>query len=110
MWIGRVSRDEIGNCGQGIDFLKITTDNFTSYYEALIPWVNRLRKEIFPMDKPWEKEDQGLYQRFREILSKSLFSSLTHAICVLACITTRSDLLFSSLIDHPEISERKGKS
>lgn len=68
---GRVSRDETGNCGQGIDFPQITTDNSTSYCEALIPWVNRLRKEIFPMDKPWEKEDQGLYQRFREVLSKA---------------------------------------
>lgn len=63
MKLGIVAKESI--------FLKITTDNFTTYYEALIPWVNRLRKEIFPMDKPWEKEDQGLYQRFREVLSKA---------------------------------------
>lgn len=49
-------------------FLKTAEDYFTSYYELLIPWVNRLRKVIFPMDKPWEKEDRSLYSRSKEIL------------------------------------------
>ncbi|KAL6239577.1 hypothetical protein BDW75DRAFT_250426 [Aspergillus navahoensis] len=63
MKLGVVAKESI--------FLKIATDNFTSHYEALIPWVNRLRKEVFPLDKPWEKEDLRLYDRFQTVLSQA---------------------------------------
>ena len=29
------------------DFLEIVEENFTAYYQSLIPWMNRLRKVIF---------------------------------------------------------------
>ncbi|KAK0610050.1 hypothetical protein B0T17DRAFT_593872 [Bombardia bombarda] len=51
-------------------FMKTITDNFTPYYEPLIPLLNRLRKIVFPKDKPWEQEDEKLYSRMREILRK----------------------------------------
>ncbi|KAH1744787.1 hypothetical protein KXW71_008254 [Aspergillus fumigatus] len=49
-------------------FIKTVTENFTPYYNPLIPWVNRLRRVIFPMDRPWEKEDLRLYSQIRDIL------------------------------------------
>lgn len=52
------------------DFLRTTEDNFTSYYQPLIPWVNRLRKAVFPNSGRWENEDAGLYSRMKEILRK----------------------------------------
>lgn len=67
MKLGIVARESI--------FLKITTDNFISYYQDLIPWVNTLWKEVFPMDKLWEKEEQALYQRLREVLARHETSS-----------------------------------
>ncbi|KAH7143371.1 hypothetical protein DER46DRAFT_459089, partial [Fusarium sp. MPI-SDFR-AT-0072] len=30
------------------DFRRIIDRNFTSYYQPLIPWINRLRKVVFP--------------------------------------------------------------
>jgi hypothetical protein len=48
-------------------FLNRITETFTPYYRSLVPWVNRLRKAVFPMDKPWE-EDMKLYSRMKEIL------------------------------------------
>ncbi|PYI35723.1 hypothetical protein BP00DRAFT_218463 [Aspergillus indologenus CBS 114.80] len=63
MKLGVVAKESI--------FLKIATDNFTPHYETLIPWVNRLRKEVFPLDKPWEKEDLRLYERFQTVLSQA---------------------------------------
>ncbi|EEY24042.1 conserved hypothetical protein [Verticillium alfalfae VaMs.102] len=53
------------------DFLRIIKGNCTSYYESLVPWVNRLRKVMFPNGGRWEMEDQGLYARMREILRKA---------------------------------------
>ncbi|KAK3382005.1 hypothetical protein B0H63DRAFT_495420 [Podospora didyma] len=44
------------------------TDHFTSYYEPLIPLLNRLRKVVLPNDGPWEREDEKLYSRMRDIL------------------------------------------
>ncbi|KAI1420215.1 serine/threonine-protein kinase Sgk2 [Xylaria sp. FL1777] len=50
-------------------FLNRITEVFTPYYRPLIPYVNRLRRLVFPMDKPWENnEDRTLYSRMQEIL------------------------------------------
>ncbi|KAL6406386.1 serine/threonine-protein kinase Sgk2 [Ilyonectria robusta] len=51
-------------------FMKTITDNFTLYYEPLIPLLNGMRKIVFPRDKPWEREDEKLFSRMREILRK----------------------------------------
>ncbi|KAK4071301.1 hypothetical protein Purlil1_13468 [Purpureocillium lilacinum] len=51
-------------------FMKTISDNFTAYYEQLVPLLNRLRKLVFPRDKPWEREDEGLYARMRAVLQK----------------------------------------
>ncbi|KAM6505455.1 hypothetical protein FSOLCH5_014671 [Fusarium solani] len=50
------------------DFLRILAGHFTSYYQPLIPWVNRLRKAVFPNGERWVREDRGLYARMRETL------------------------------------------
>ena len=50
-------------------FLNRIADAFTPYYQPLIPWVNRLRRVVFSMDKPWERnEDRKLYARMKEVL------------------------------------------
>ena len=49
-------------------FIKTITDNFTRYYAPFIPLMNTLRKVVFPKDKPWEREDEKLYARMRDIL------------------------------------------
>ncbi|KAI8710295.1 Non-specific serine/threonine protein kinase [Fusarium sp. LHS14.1] len=51
-------------------FMATISDNFTQYYEPLIPLLNGLRKLVFPQDKPWEREDEKLYSRIREILRR----------------------------------------
>ncbi|KAH6881086.1 serine/threonine-protein kinase Sgk2 [Thelonectria olida] len=50
------------------DFIRAAEENFTSYYRPLIPWVNRLRKVVFPNGRRWEREDRALYARMKEIL------------------------------------------
>lgn len=50
------------------DFLSLT-DSFTHFYQPLKPWVNRLRKIVFPNGVRWVKEDMGLYARMRALLS-----------------------------------------
>lgn len=45
--------------GRERHFLNRITKAFTPYYRSLVPWVNRLRKVVFPLDKPWEKRMEG---------------------------------------------------
>ncbi|OCL07127.1 hypothetical protein AOQ84DRAFT_398643 [Glonium stellatum] len=60
---------KLGTVAKKAFFLKTVTDHFTPYYHSLIPWVNRLRRVVFPMDKPWENnEDTTLFSRMRGIL------------------------------------------
>lgn len=50
-------------------FLHRVGQSFTPYFEPLIPWVNRMRRLLFPGDKPWEdKQDPELYARMRQML------------------------------------------
>lgn len=61
--LGTVSDEEI---------FKITMkENFTLYYEPLIPWVNRLRREVFPNGGKWKKEDPELSSLMKEILREA---------------------------------------
>ena len=59
---------QIYNEGQ---FIKAAQKHFTSHYQTLVPWVNRLRRVVFPNDKSWEKEDRGLYSRMKTILREA---------------------------------------
>ncbi|KAI1313249.1 serine/threonine-protein kinase Sgk2 [Xylaria venustula] len=53
------------------DFLNIAADNFTPYYESLIPWVNRLRRKVFPNGERWKKEELDLYIKMKETLREA---------------------------------------
>ncbi|KAK4243176.1 hypothetical protein C7999DRAFT_44951 [Corynascus novoguineensis] len=53
------------------DFIKAAEKNFTPYYKPMVPWVNKLRKVVFPNGRRWEREDSGLYTRMRKILEEA---------------------------------------
>jgi Fungal protein kinase len=53
-------------------FVNRITQSFTPYYQPLVQWVNRLRRQMFPMDKPWEREDTELYSRVEQVLQEAL--------------------------------------
>jgi hypothetical protein len=36
-----------------------------------MPWVNRLRKVVFPSGGRWEKDDIRLYSRMKEVLREA---------------------------------------
>lgn len=53
------------------DFLNTANENFTPYYQSLIPWVNRLRRKVFPNGERWKKEDLDLYIKMKETLREA---------------------------------------
>lgn len=68
-----VNTEELAELKSGLvnrerHFLNRITKAFTPYYQPLIPCVNRLRRAVFPTDKPWENEDKTLYSRMKEII------------------------------------------
>ncbi|PYH88282.1 hypothetical protein BO71DRAFT_365724 [Aspergillus ellipticus CBS 707.79] len=50
------------------DFITMVTDHFTAFYRPLVPWVNRLRKVVFPNGGRWETESVVLYSRMKDVL------------------------------------------
>ncbi|KAL7897405.1 serine/threonine-protein kinase Sgk2 [Trichoderma sp. TUCIM 5745] len=52
-------------------FIRTITMNFTPYYQPLIPWINRLRKVVFPNGHMWKRKDAGLYARLREVIGEA---------------------------------------
>lgn len=57
-----------GTVGHEGDFIRTVNENFTEYYQPLGPWMNRLRKVVFPNGGRWEKENLGLYAQMRQVL------------------------------------------
>ncbi|TWU76319.1 hypothetical protein ED733_005849 [Metarhizium rileyi] len=71
-----VDTEELAELKKGLvsteqDFIKATQEYFTQHYRPLIPWVNRLRKVVFPSGRRWEKEDDGLYLQMQDILREA---------------------------------------
>jgi hypothetical protein len=50
------------------DFLKIAHTSFTLYYQSLIPYVNRLRRKVFPNGERWRSPNVQLYDDMKHIL------------------------------------------
>lgn len=50
------------------DFLKKANKNFTSHYRPLIPWVNRLRRKVFPNGGRWKRLEPELYSLMTKTL------------------------------------------
>jgi len=68
--------DELAEIKSGIvvhegDFIKTVSQNFTLYYQSFIPWVNRLRKVVFPEGKRWERKELTLYSQMKAVLEKA---------------------------------------
>ncbi|KAM5429321.1 hypothetical protein McanMca71_007718 [Microsporum canis] len=62
---------KIGIIAEEDKFLKTTTKYFTEYYQPLVPWVNRLRREVFPSGGRWKTPNKNLYSSMREILREA---------------------------------------
>jgi hypothetical protein len=60
---GTVAREEVFNK---------TMESFTPYFQPFVPLMQKLRRVVFPMGKPWEKEDRRLYSQMREILREAM--------------------------------------
>ena len=53
------------------DFLQLAKENFTSYYQPLALWVNRLRRRVFPNSERWKKPEPMLYSSMKEIIREA---------------------------------------
>jgi hypothetical protein len=68
---GELANLKKGQVSHEGDFIKTAKENFTPYYQPLVPWVNRVRKVVFPNGRRWEREDKEQYVRVREILQEA---------------------------------------
>ena len=68
-----VDTEELANSKKGVvvnerDFLRTAEENFTPYYQPLIPCANRLRRKVFPNGRRWRDPNSKLYFEMKEIL------------------------------------------
>ncbi|KAF6825529.1 serine threonine-protein kinase sgk2 [Colletotrichum plurivorum] len=64
----KLVRSKKGEVTDEEDFLRNAGQNFSSYYQPLIPWINRLRKVVFPGSERWKRPEPGLYSSMKKIL------------------------------------------
>ena len=62
---------KLGTVSDADIFRKTTEEFFTKYYMPLVPWVNTLRKAVFPGGGRWKREDSGLYAHMKGILEEA---------------------------------------
>jgi hypothetical protein len=56
-----LAKEKKGQVSDEGDFIRSAEENFTPYYQPLVPWINRLRKAVFPNGGRWKREDKGLH-------------------------------------------------
>lgn len=66
-----LAKEKKGQVSDEGDFIRSAEENFTLYYQPLVPWINRLRKVVFPNGGRWKREDEGLYTRMMEIIGEA---------------------------------------
>ncbi|EEH33159.1 hypothetical protein PAAG_04212 [Paracoccidioides lutzii Pb01] len=76
-----VSTEKLADEKKGVisdegDFLRILKDNFTPYYQSLIPCVNRLRRLVFPDGGRWKKSNFNLPRNMIETLQDAQYNSV----------------------------------
>lgn len=65
---GELAREKLGTVCKRQYFHDTVLAHFTPYYRPLIPWAVKLRDIVFPDNGNWEREDDTLYLRMRNIL------------------------------------------
>lgn len=68
----KLANDKTGVVTGERDFLHRINADFTDYYAPLIPWINTLRREVFPSGLRWAEEDLSLYGRMRDVLERAM--------------------------------------
>ncbi|OAL30160.1 hypothetical protein AYO20_08876 [Fonsecaea nubica] len=66
-----LATSKVGTIASETMFLKTASTHFTPYYQPLIPWVNRLRRKVFPSNEMWKKPDTGLYSAMKDVLREA---------------------------------------
>ncbi|CAD6447766.1 c231ed8c-b5cd-4546-8ae8-35b7bc1eec0a [Sclerotinia trifoliorum] len=66
-----LARLKFGIIGDEALLMDAATDNFTPYFQPLIPWVNRLREVVFPNGMWHRQNDKRLYSQMKEILQEA---------------------------------------
>jgi len=57
------------------DFLRRVEEDFTPYFQPLVPWINRLWKAVFPNNQRWDKPYEPLYSDMRGVLRDAMKDS-----------------------------------
>jgi len=73
--------DKTGLVAAEQDFLYRMNVDFTDYYAPLVPWINRLRREVFPNGLRWTEQDPSLYDRMRDVLERAMRDPSVKADC-----------------------------
>ncbi|EQL30288.1 hypothetical protein BDFG_07209 [Blastomyces dermatitidis ATCC 26199] len=64
-----------GEIGDESDFLRSTRKNFTEYYQPLVPWVNKLRRDVFPGNGRWKTPNPNLSFMMKQVLQEAQIDS-----------------------------------
>ena len=72
MSVDDLSTMKSGTISDEGNFLRKMFASVAPYFQPLIPYINELRKIVFPNDKRWRDEDEGLYERMREVLREAM--------------------------------------
>lgn len=72
-----VDMEKLGTATKESNFMNTVTNNFTAYYSPFIPFLNELRKLVFPRDKPREEEGGKVYPRTSKRDSSETSGSLS---------------------------------
>ena len=70
--VDHLADQKTGSISKEGRFLRRMSQNVTEYFKPLVPWINTLRKIVFPNNSNWIVEDEELYDRMRKVLQDAM--------------------------------------
>jgi hypothetical protein len=67
----KLAKLKLGTVSDQDIFLETMNQHFTPYFTPFIPWMNRLRRVVFPNGRLRKEEDEGLASKMMEILREA---------------------------------------
>jgi hypothetical protein len=66
-----LAKMKLGEVARESSFIETAKTNYGPYYRPLVPWMNELRRVVFPNGVPCILQDSKLYAKMREILHRA---------------------------------------
>lgn len=95
----KLAMAKLGIISMEEEFLDLVGRNFTSYYQPMAPWVNKLRRLVFPGDSPCMTTRPELYDEIYKLQEAQAEFAKQESLAFEALLSGNRDLTINCMVE-----------